>query len=124
GGSTGPKKPTISMARPSAAVAKDHQRSPAMSRCWSHRGKETAAVMNSTATSTTNRVLMSSPIAPSPLGQYGRIVRATHALTHLARQFVFERHFAQALDATDGGAAGRHELAGDHAARGDDHAPF
>src|ERR1700694_5520455 len=42
--------------------------------------------------------------------------------TALARQLVFQRHLARAFDPADGGAAGRHELAGDHAASRDDHA--
>src|SRR3984957_20086689 len=50
------------------------------------------------------------------------VVAARPSRPYLARQFVFERHFAQALDAAGGGAAGRHELAGDHAAGGDNHA--
>src|SRR5262245_18109645 len=65
-------------------------------------------------------------------GSSGRIglwpgsARRTHAdLSNgdgLPRQFVLQRHFAQALDRADSGAARRHELAGDHAAGRDDHA--
>src|SRR3954468_13475311 len=43
-------------------------------------------------------------------------------VAELLRQLVLQRHLAQALDLAGRGAAGRHELAGDHAAARHDHA--
>src|SRR5260370_25107255 len=68
------------------------------------------------------RTAASVSLPTSAINEALTVVAARPSRPYLARQFVFERHFAQALDAADGGAAGRHELAGDHAAGGDDHA--